>query len=93
MDVDESRVFDSYMGGSVNPGPHYAGQPQTSANQPPPGVGDRVRHAKSGEPGTVTGYHAHGHTGERFAQVRWDGQPAKGFTADQGYSLDSLTTP
>lgn len=93
MDTAESRRLDAYEGGSTNAGAYYGGQPQTSANQPPPGVGERVRHVKSGEQGTVTGAHVHGHTGERFAMVRWDGQPSKGFTQDQGYSLDNLTTP
>ena len=100
MDTAESRRLDAYEGGSTNAGAYYGGQPQTSANQPPPGVGERVpsvgqrvRHRISGETGQVTGAHVHGHTGERFAMVRWDGQPSKGFTQDQGYSLDNLTTP
>lgn len=96
MDVDDSLLYDTYVGGTTNAGPHYEGQPNT---RPPdrtdisPGVGQRVRHAKSGESGTVTGVHLHGHTGERYPTVRWDGQPSKGFTSDQGYSLDSLTSP
>lgn len=94
MDTDESRVFDSYSGGTTNPGPHYTNQPNTHpADRSVPAVGQRVAHAKSGETGVVTGVHVHGHTGERLPMVRWDGQPSKGFTSDQGYSLDSLTTP
>lgn len=95
MDTVDSRTYDSYLGG-MNPGPRYSGQsnvkpPDGSVGVPPPGA--EVRHAKSGETGTVTGVHVHGHTGERMPTVRWAGQPATGFTSDQGYSLDSLTVP
>jgi len=95
VDTVDSRAYDSYLGG-MNPGPRYSGQPNVkpadgSQGLPPPGA--TVRHAKSGETGTVTGVHVHGHTGERMPTVRWAGQPALGFTADQGYSLDSLTNP
>ena len=98
MDTADSRALDVYEGGSTNPGPWYTNQPgmhpaDQSQGAPTPGPGQRVRHAKSGEQGTVTGVHVHGHTGERYPTVRWDGQPSKGFTQDQGYSLDSLTTP
>jgi len=96
MDTADSLAYDSYLGG-INPGPRYSGQPNVkpgddSRDTPPP-AGTRVRHAKSGESGTVTGEHVHGHSGERMPTVRWDGQPATGFTSDQGYSLDSLTNP
>ena len=96
MDPAQSRRLDAYEGGSTNPGPHYSGNANTrpaDRTDVLPGVGQRVCHAKSGERGTVTGVHVHGHTGERYPTVRWDGQPSKGFTQDQGYSLDSLTTP
>lgn len=95
MDTAESSVYDSYLGG-MNPGPRYSGQPNvkpTGDDGTPPPAGARVRHARSGESGVVTGEHVHGHTGERMPTVRWDGQPATGFTSDQGYSLDSLTNP
>lgn len=95
MDTAESGAYDSYLGG-INPGPRYSGQASVTppdGSQAVPAVGTRVRHAKSGESGTVTGEHVHGHSGERMPMVRWDGQPSTGFTSDQGYSLDSLTTP
>lgn len=96
MDTAQSDQFDSYMGGTTNPGPHYTGQPSmrpADNSKGVPQVGETVRHRISGETGEVTGLHVHGHTGERMPVVRWDGQASKGFTSDQGYSLDSLTTP
>ena len=95
MDTAESRAFDSYLG-SMDPGTHYSGIPNVKpadGSQGVPGEGATVRHPKSGELGTVTGLHIHAHTGERMPTVRWAGQPSTGFTSDQGYSLDSLTTP
>lgn len=100
MDTAESGAFDSYMGG-MNPGPRYSGQPNVKpadGSQGVPGtsipaVGAAVKHAKSGQLGEVTGYADHGPSAERYPTVRWQGQAAAGFTADQGYSLDSLTTP
>ena len=101
-DSAESRRLDLYAG-STNPGPHYAKQPFYKSSDgstgpqtdptPALNMGQRVRHAKSGEQGVVTGVHVHHATGEQFPTVRWDGQPSKGFTQDQGYSLDNLTTP
>lgn len=96
MDTAESRRLDVYEGNSTNPGPHYSGNMNTrpaDRTDVLPGPGSRVTHRLSGEQGTVTGAHVHGHTGERFAMVRWDGQPSKGFTQDQGYSLDNLSVP
>ncbi len=100
MDTAESGAYDSYLGG-MNPGPHYSGQPNVKpgdGSQGVPGlseapaVGAAVKHAKSSEVGTVTGYAKHG-LGEALPTVRWQGQPSTGFTSDQGYSLDSLTNP
>lgn len=95
MDTADSLAYDSYLGG-MNPGPAYSGNPNTRPaddSQGVPAVGERVVHRISGETGTVTGVHVHGHSGERMPTVRWDGQPSIGFTSDQGYSLDSLTNP
>lgn len=100
MDTADSKAYDSYLGG-MNPGPRYTGQPNVKpadGSQGVPGtavpsVGDTVKHAKSGQLGEVTGYADHGPHAERYPTVRWEGQPSTGFTADQGYSLDSLTTP
>jgi hypothetical protein len=94
MDIADSRAYDSYLGG-MSPGTHYSNNPNTKPvdRQDVPGVGETVKHRLSGETGQVTGLHVHGHTGERMPMVRWAGQPATGFTSDQGYSLDSLTTP
>lgn len=95
MDTADSRAQDVYMG-TMNAGPWYSGQPNMKPadnSTAVPGQGARVQHAKSGETGTVTGVHVHGHSGERMPTVRWDGQPSTGFTSDQGYSLDSLTVP
>lgn len=96
METADSRRLDLYSG-TMNTGPYLADQPMmkpadNSKGTPPP-VGTRITHAKSGEGGVVTGEHQHGHSGERMPTVRWDGQPSKGFTQDQGYSLDSLTVP
>jgi len=96
MDTADSRALDVYEGGTVNSGPHYGNQPNVKPADDSTGVpaeGSRVRHLRSGETGTVTGVHVHGHSGERMPTVRWDSQPATGFTSDQGYSLDSLTNP
>lgn len=95
MDTADSLAYDSYLGGT-NPGPAYSGNPNTKppdGSQGVPAVGETVKHRLSGETGTVTGLHVHGHTGERMPMVRWAGQPSTGFTSDQGYSLDSLTNP
>lgn len=95
MDTAESGAYDSYLGG-MNPGPRYSGQPSVKpgdGSAAVPQVGAAVRHAKSGETGSVTGHHVHGHSGEIMPTVRWAGQPTTGFTSDQGYSLDSLTNP
>jgi hypothetical protein len=94
-------AYDSYMGG-MNSGPRYSGQPNVKpgdGSQGVPGltdtpaVGATVKHAKSSEVGTVTGYVSHGQTANALPTVRWKGQPSTGFTSDQGYSLDSLTNP
>lgn len=101
MDTADSRAYDSYMGG-MNQGGWYEGMPHThpadgSQGVPglsdPPSVGQTVRHAKSSETGTVTGFVSHGGSSEALPTVRWAGQPSTGFTSDQGYSLDSLTNP
>jgi hypothetical protein len=101
MDTAESSAYTDYLG-SMNPGGWYERQPGThpaDGSQGVPGLaalpaeGTAVRHARSGEGGVVTGYAANAHTGERLPTVRWQGQPAAGFTSDQGYSLDSLTNP
>jgi hypothetical protein len=95
VDTAESQAYDSYQGG-MNPGPAYSGNANVKPadqSQGVPAMGARVRHRRSGESGTVTGFHVHGHSGEVLPQVRWAGQPSTGFTSDQGYSLDSLTNP
>lgn len=94
-------AYDSYLGG-MSPGGHYSGQPNVKpaeGSQGVPGlteapaVGDTVRHAKSSQVGTVTGYVSHGQNANALPTVRWKGEPSTGFTSDQGYSLDSLTNP
>lgn len=99
MDTDESAVLSqamgSYVGGTTNPGGYYQRGTggHESAHPLPPGT--PVVHARSGQAGVVSGSVGHGGAQERLPTVRWDGMPASGGTNtfDQGYSLDSLTTP
>lgn len=96
MDTADSQAYSMNIGASVSgqpnvkPGDGSQGVPGLSSM---PAVGSTVKHAKSGELGTVTGTVAHGHSSEALPTVRWAGQAASGFTSDQGYSLDSLTNP
>lgn len=97
MDTGDSLAYDSYLGG-MNPGSSYSGQPNikpVEKNDQVPGVGTRVRHAKSGESGTVVGHVRHGYSAERLPVVKWNGVPGGPGDAppSQGYSLDSLTNP
>lgn len=98
MDTGDSLAYDSYLGG-MNPGSSYSGQPNIKptdrADMALPKVGASVRHAKSGESGTVVGHVRHGYSAERLPVVKWNGQPGGPGDAppSQGYSLDSLTNP
>lgn len=99
MDTDQSRQYDQAVGsydpqGTMNPGTYGRPRGDRAQDHPLP-VGTAVVHARSGQAGVVSGSTNHGPAAERLPTVRWDGMPASGDTNtfDQGYSLDSLTTP